>query len=243
VRAVRFLLRVSVLVLVGIAVFCGLVLLFNAQVALNRYAELYLKNSETPAAARPLEAATNPSHIGSPALASATSEPAPPNSRSPASRPQAVPSAPATEGERVIAIRVSNAASVAAAAPADRWVDVVLTYRNGTTFSEVVLEDVRVLTIEPIVAEGGVGERSDVHAVTLDVDAESAQNLVLASQVGTLSLVLRSADDRGPSEAGQAGIAEAVTSKPLSTHDESRFTEVTVSRGGTPTIHRVPRER
>ena len=45
-RAVRYLLRVSMLVLVGIAVFCGLVLLFNAQALLNRYAELYMMDTE-----------------------------------------------------------------------------------------------------------------------------------------------------------------------------------------------------
>jgi Flp pilus assembly protein CpaB len=238
VRAVRYLLRVSVLMLVGVAIFCGLVLLFNAQVALNRYAELYMKDSEAPSA----EVATNPSHMSSPALASATSEPAPPT-KSQASGLQAAPPAMATEGERSMAIRVSNARRVADAAAADRWVDVVLTYRNGTVFSEVVLENVRVLAIEPIVAEDGVGERSDVHAVTLDVDVESAHNLLLASKAGTLSLVLRKTDDHGPSEAPPADIAEAATSKPISTHDESRFIEVTVSRGGTATIHRVPRER
>jgi Flp pilus assembly protein RcpC/CpaB len=247
VRAVRYLLRVSVLMLVGVAVFCGLVLLFNAQVALNRYAELYMKDGEAPAMP-PAEVATNRSHINAPALASATSKPAP-ASRSPAAGPQSAPPATPTEGERAMAIRVSNAARVVAAAAADRWVDVVLTYRNGTTFSEVVLENVRVLTIEPIVAEGGVGEGSDVHAVTLDVDAESAHNLLLASKAGALSLVLRKVDDRGPTEAvhatetGQAGIADAAVGKPTSTHDESRFIEVTVSRGGTSTVHRVLRER
>lgn len=240
-RAVRFLLRVSILMLVGVAVFCGLVLLFNAQVALNRYAELYMKDSEAPAATPLAEAATNPSHISSPALASATSEPEP-ASKPAVPMPQTTP-ATATDGEHAMAIRVSNAESVVAAAAANRWVDVVLTYRNGTTFSEVVLENVRVVTIEPIVAEGGVGERSDVHAVTLDVDAESAHNLLLASKAGTLSLVLRKVDDRGPPEAAQTGVAEAATSKPISTHDESRFTEVTVSRGGTSTVHRVLRER
>jgi Flp pilus assembly protein CpaB len=259
--AVRYLLRVSMLMLVGVAVFCGLVLLFNAQALLNRHAELYMMDTE-----RSSTAVMNRANA-------AHHEPA-------------LPSTPPVraETERVPAIHVSGAESLAGVAAADRFVDVILTHQPGTSaaFSEVVLENVKVLTIEPITADGGIGERSTLHAVTLDVDSDAVENLVLASRSGKLSLTLHRPGDHGRPPNGQSGGAEVATTPPIaardapppsgpelaegpppsapearqanapeaagntptSAPDDDRFTIVTINRvGGKSSTHRVPRER
>jgi Flp pilus assembly protein CpaB len=263
VRAVRYLLRVGVLMLVGVAVFCGLILLLNAQVLLNRYAELYMMDTESSSVLNRINAAPNDES----AFASATSEPVRAR-KSPVSKPQAPSPAILARREQANAIHVSNAESIAAIAASDRWVDVILTHQPGTSaaFSEVVLENVKVLTIEPATADSDSGERSPVYAVTFDIDADTAQDLLLASHSGRLSLVLhRPGDRRAPVEVNQASIPEPVTSvpepvatipepvarapepvapQPTPAQNDPGFTVVTVNRiGGTPTTHRVPRER
>jgi hypothetical protein len=257
VGVLRYLLRAGVLVLAGVAVFCGLILLFRAQVALNRYAELHASATETPPMAHLTgnEAAKSPlSIVDFPALASAANELSH-TSTPPASNAQTTsPELPAKD-ERPVPVRVSDAKIVAGAAAADRRVDVVLAHRtaSGLASSDVVLENVRVLTIEPIAAEHGNNERSDAYAVTLDVDAESSQNLLLASKAGTLSLVPHEAKvnhsgDRPP-EPGRDALAqdEPAHDDPTPTpapDEDPRFTQVRVNRVGGPTsTHRVPRER
>jgi hypothetical protein len=259
VQVVRRLLRVGILVLTGLAVFCGLGLLFHAQVALNRYAELHASESETPLTAGSTgdeSAKSQSSFIDSPALASAANDALHPGAP-PASNGQTTSPESQAKDERAFPVRVSSAKIVAGATAADRRVDVVLAHQaeSGSTFSEVVLENVRVLTIEPIVAGNGNNERSDIYAVRLDVDAESTDNLLLASQAGTLSLVLHGAkdnpDDR-PSEPRRNGIPALAQEEPKPAHDEAtpaqdddpRFTHVRINRVGGPTsTYRVPRER
>ena len=242
-RAVRYLLRVSALMLVGVAVFCGLVLLLNAQVLLNRYAELYMMDtdaSSTPVLNRLNRAANNES-----SFASATGDPVR-ATNSPVSEPQA-PSPAIWAKSEATNIYVSNAESIADVAASDRWVDVILTHQPGTNaaFNEIVLENVRVLTIELVTADGGIGERSAVHAVTLDADADIVENLLLASRSGKLSLALRRpGDSRRPLDASWTGSPEVANNQSGSATDDERFTVVTVNRaGGKPSTHRVPRER
>jgi Flp pilus assembly protein RcpC/CpaB len=258
VQIVRHLLRVGFLAFAGLAVFCGLVLLFHAQVALNRYAELHASESEISLAADSTgdaSAKSQSSFINSPALASAAND-ALHTSGPPSSNVQTTsPELPAKD-DRAFPVRVSNAKIVAGIAAADRQVDVVLAHRtaSGSMFSEVVLENVRVLAIEPIAAEDS-NERPDIYAVRLDVDAESTDNLLLASQAGTLSLVLHGAkDDPGdrPSESRRDGIPALAQEEPTPAHgeaapaqdDDPRFTQVRINRvGGHTSTYRVPRER
>jgi Flp pilus assembly protein CpaB len=259
-RAVRYLLRIGVLTLAGFAFFCGMILLLHAQAALNRYAELYMSDGElmpTATSAGPETATASASPVSAPAPPSVNSEPVHANSL-PALTQRT--SAAATPTEAAIAVRVGNAQSLADIAPADRRVDVVLTYRsaNGAAFSEVVLENVRVLTIEPIIGQGDGSERTAMYSVTLDVDAESAQNLLLASHAGTLSLVLHEAKGDRPSELRREAIPALAQGEPTPARDEPaharndsaparddpRFTEVRVNRiGGATSTHRVPREQ
>lgn len=248
--------------LVGVAVFCGLVLLFNAQALLNRYAELYMMDTEGSSTA--VTSRANATHHG-PVLASTTAEPVHAGG-SAAPEPAASHNPVVTETERAAAIYVSGAERIAEVAASDRWVDVILTHQPGTSasFSEVVLENVKVLTIELTTADGGIGERSTSHAVTLDVDSDTAENLVLASRSGKLSLALHRPGDHGRAPSVHSGGAEGATPLPGSVPDarlpsgpelaasststaapdDDGFTIVTVHRvGGISTTHRVPRER
>jgi hypothetical protein len=196
VRAVRYLLRLSALTLVGVAVFCGLVLLLNAQILLNRYAELYMMDAD--ASSTPVlnrlhgangEPATPPAATSDPERAGNIPE------------PQPAPPASPLNTERA-AIHVNDAESIAGVAAADRRVDVILTRQPeaGAAFSEAVLENVKVLAIKLV---NGGGERAAVHAVTLDVDSETIENLLLASRSGKLSLVLHRPIEKRPSGARQ----------------------------------------
>jgi hypothetical protein len=186
-RAVRSMVRGGVLMLVGVAVFYGVVLLFRAQVALDQYAAAYLSDQDTPEPGRAAAAGTAP---GGPVLASVQSHAAPRVGTTSDAQP-----APAAAGNEASAFRVVGADAVADAAPSDRRVDVVLVRKPGSglletsaVLNDVVLDDVRVLTIEPVAAHG---DEPAAHMVTLDVDRERGRNLLLASKSGTLSLILR----------------------------------------------------
>jgi pilus assembly protein CpaB len=115
-------------------------------------------------------------------------------------------------GMRAVTIRVDDISGVAGfVAPGDR-VDVLLTRQQvavaptsgegqaasaqpGEFASEVILEDIKVLT-----ADQNADERSTtpgvVRAVTVEVSSEQAQKVALAQQSGTLYLLLRAAGDQ-----------------------------------------------
>ena len=113
------------------------------------------------------------------------------------------------EGHRAVTIRVNDVAGVAGfILPGDR-VDVVLTreVRKGgggdrdrgrqsqTAVADLLLQGVRVLTIDQIADERS--EKPQVaKAVTLELNTQDAQKVALASSVGDLSLLLRSAGDK-----------------------------------------------
>jgi len=114
------------------------------------------------------------------------------------------------EGQRAVTVRVDDVRGVAGfILPGDR-VDVVLMRENRQSqgrevenSADVLLEFVKVLAIDQI-----LNERSDQptvtsvpKAVTLQVNPEQAQKVLLASNIGKLSLVLR---QPGESRASQA---------------------------------------
>ena len=110
------------------------------------------------------------------------------------------------EGHRAVTIRVNDVAGVAGfILPGDR-VDVVLTRevrksgggdrgrQSQTAVADLLLQGVRVLTIDQIADERS--EKPQVaKAVTLELNTQDAQKVALASSVGDLSLLLRSAGD------------------------------------------------
>ncbi|MEM8812949.1 MAG: Flp pilus assembly protein CpaB [Pseudomonadota bacterium] len=101
-----------------------------------------------------------------------------------------------TEGMRATTIRVNDVAGVAGfILPGDR-VDVVWTRDSDEdrSLATVIQQNVRVLTIDQLADERAEDPRV-VSAVTLEVNAEGAQRLTLASATGQLSLVLRGSGD------------------------------------------------
>ena len=101
-----------------------------------------------------------------------------------------------SKGMRAVTIRVNDVAGVAGfVLPGDR-VDVVWTRDSDEdkSVATVIQQNVKVLTIDQFADERAEDPRV-VQAVTLELDAEGAQRLTLASSAGALSLVLRRAGD------------------------------------------------
>ena len=106
------------------------------------------------------------------------------------------------KGKRAIAVSVeAQTAAGGFILPGDK-VDVILTRqsasRSGNSFtSETILQNVRVLAIDTTTA----GERDDKalppgQTATLELEPAQAEVVAQASQLGTIALVLRSAQDR-----------------------------------------------
>lgn len=122
-------------------------------------------------------------------------------------------------GKRAVTVRVDDVRGVAGfIQPGDR-VDVVLIRTQGETktgegYSDVILQSARVLAIDQI-----TGERTEqatvAKAVTLEVSAEEAQKILLATSVGRLSLVLRQPDET--TSVANADPVRRVTERDLST--------------------------
>jgi pilus assembly protein CpaB len=98
-------------------------------------------------------------------------------------------------GKRAVTVRVDDVRGVAGfIQPGDR-VDVVLIRtaaesRSNDSYSDVILQSAKVLAIDQI-----TGERTEqptiAKAVTLEVSSEDAQKILLATNIGRLSLILR----------------------------------------------------
>jgi pilus assembly protein CpaB len=122
------------------------------------------------------------------------------------------------EGKRAVTVRVDDVRGVAGfVLPGDR-VDVILT-RHVTdsgvkpeNVSDVLLQHVKVLAVDQL-----VNERQEsptvAKAVTLEVDTDQAQKIILATDIGKLSLILRQAGESNPVP------AERVTERDL-THEK-----------------------
>ena len=93
--------------------------------------------------------------------------------------------------------------------PGDRVVDVVLTTAE---VAEVILQDVRILSIDQMADEKST-EPMVAHTATVEVSPEAAQKLVLAQSVGSLSLVLRRAGEVTAAAFRPIGVADLTTAR------------------------------
>ena len=137
-------------------------------------------------------------------------------------------SATLQDGMRAVTIRVNDVDGVAGfVLPGDR-VDVALTRTpdrlNSTT--DVVLQNVRVLAIDQTSDERN-DKPSIAKAVTLEVDAGSAQKLALSAAVGALSLMLRKAGDTAPEATRRITLSDLIR------------TEVVPSKKGDTTVANI----
>jgi pilus assembly protein CpaB len=118
-------------------------------------------------------------------------------------------------GKRAVTVRVDDLRGVAGfIQPGDR-VDVVLIRTQAETkasegYSDVILQSAKVLAIDQL-----TGERTEqatiAKAVTLELSAEEAQKILLATNIGRLSLILRQPDE------ANGDPARRVTERDLST--------------------------
>ncbi len=116
-------------------------------------------------------------------------------------------SAMLSKGMRAVAITVEAVTTAGGFILPDDRVDVILSRssrrNNSTAQSETILENVRVLAIDTTTA----GEKDKKalppnRTATVELTPKQAEIIVQASQAGTLSLVLRSAEDAVAGETG-----------------------------------------
>ena len=99
--------------------------------------------------------------------------------------------------KRAVTIRVDDVRGVAGFILPNDHVDVMLIRTvAGSTISDVLLQDIKVIAIDQLAVEQK--DRAVVaKAVTLEVTPTQAQKISLATNVGHLSLILRKAGDSG----------------------------------------------
>jgi pilus assembly protein CpaB len=160
---------------------------------------------------------------------------------------------------RAVTIRVDDISGVAGfVTPGDR-VDVLMTrqqtaaaqpteegaaaapVQQGEFASEVILEDIKVLT-----ADQNADERSTtpgvVRAVTVEVSSQQAQKVAIAQQAGTLYLLLRAAGDQAAVPADVDTIKTTSTGEGL-LDGGPKFRTLTVTRGHTAENYTVVEEK
>jgi pilus assembly protein CpaB len=126
------------------------------------------------------------------------------------------------EGKRAVIVRVDDVRGVAGfVLPGDR-VDVVLIRSvSGPSgakenISDVLLQHVKVLAVDQLANEQQ--EKPTVaRAVTLEVDTDQTQKILLATDVGKLALILRQAGENNPAVAKRVAERDLVRAEPVAT--------------------------
>jgi pilus assembly protein CpaB len=126
------------------------------------------------------------------------------------------------EGKRAVTVRVDDVRGVAGFIRPNDRVDVVLIRGEGGaaggSYSDLILQGVKVLAVDQV-----TGERTEQAAVakvvTLEVSPEDAQKIVLATNIGKLSLILRQAGAENSDASkrvteGDLGLADPDKGKP-----------------------------
>lgn len=138
-------------------------------------------------------------------------------------------SAMLSDGMKAVTIRVNDVEGVAGFTQPGDHVDVVLT-RPGerkTSVNDVILQNVRVLAVDQLADQ--TSEKPVVaKAVTLEVDETGGQKLALASQVGTLSLLLRKAGE--VAEAASRQLTNTDLAEGAAQVEDARFATIVVTR-------------
>src|SRR6266446_5784189 len=133
-------------------------------------------------------------------------------------------------GARAVAIPVATGgASTGLLSPGDR-VDVILTQNfrgenaplTRRSVSETVVEDLRVLAIDALDAKTAAAGSTFGRTVTLEVTPDQAEKINVATELGKLSLILRSVSGRdGLASTASAGLSRMGNVKPTWAGDVS----------------------
>ena len=97
------------------------------------------------------------------------------------------------DGKRAVTVSVDDVRGVAGFVLPGDFVDIVIIADDGSTkrqsYSDILLEHIKVLAIDQVASEGE-GQPTVAKAVTVEVTKEQAQKILLATNIGKLSLIL-----------------------------------------------------
>ena len=97
------------------------------------------------------------------------------------------------DGKRAVTVSVDDVRGVAGFVLPGDFVDIVLIADDGSpkreNYSDILLEHIKVLAIDQVASEGE-GQPTVAKAVTVEVTKEQAQKILLATNIGKLSLIL-----------------------------------------------------
>jgi pilus assembly protein CpaB len=121
-------------------------------------------------------------------------------------------------GKRAVTVRVDDVRGVAGFIQPNDRVDVVLIRTegaaNGQGYSDLILRNMKVLAIDQMAGQQQVEQASViVKAVTLEVMPEEAQKLLLAANIGRLSLILRQPGEEADTDGD--GVVRRITERDL----------------------------
>jgi pilus assembly protein CpaB len=142
-------------------------------------------------------------------------------------------------GMRAVTVRVDDVRGVAGfILPNDRVDVVLIRTEGGQRFSDLLLQNVKVLAIDQVATEQR-NQPTVARAVTLEVTPQQAQKVTLATDIGRLSLVLRQAGEGGvvsdarisESDLIGQGRRDPAVQTPASPAEPSNTTTVVIIRG------------
>jgi pilus assembly protein CpaB len=150
--------------------------------------------------------------------------------------------------KKAVTIRVDDVLGVAGFVQPDDRVDVLLTRNDRpaspsvthlpeAAFSDLLLQNVRVLAIDQIADRGG--QAKPAKAVTIEVTIEDAQKVALGASVGQLSLALRQAGSIDTSASRRIGLQDLSKAR----HDLEAPKAPVASDGPIVTVTRGTRQR
>lgn len=153
------------------------------------------------------------------------------------------------EGRRGLSVKVDEVIAVAGFVQPGTRVDVLVTLDNVANVAEpltqIVLQDIEVLASNQAYQPNPNGEPTPVTVVTLNVDPEEAEKLVLASQKGRIQLGLRNTLDRDSVQTPGARVPNLILARsPVSTGRRvpiSNTVKINVYRGREVTTQSVRR--
>src|SRR5712692_2644073 len=141
------------------------------------------------------------------------------------------------EGKRAVTVRVDDVRGVAGFILPGDFVDVILIAEDAAArrenYSEILLQNLKVLAVDQLASERQ--EQPTVpKAVTLEVTPEQAQKILLATNIGRLSLTLRRLTEIGLAD------SRRVTEKDLGRSDGRNIIERVVAPPPPPVVAAPP---
>ncbi len=124
------------------------------------------------------------------------------------------------EGMRATSVKSDEVVGVAGFLFPGSHVDVLVTFRSDglpMPATQIVLQDVEVLTVGQKLQPDPQGKPDTVSVVTLLLTPEDAQKLVLASSQGSIQFVLRNGADHTRVDAMPVQVAQLAGARPLAT--------------------------